>query len=71
MMHACIIIIRIAALLIIEPLATTYTSTSYTINIKKKGPKIKKLKFLKSGTQHKQTPLQKMPRLAYYPRSVI
>ena len=69
MMHACIIIIRIAALLTIESLATT--STSYTINIKKKGPKIKKLKFLKSGTQHKQTPLQKMPRLAYYPRSVI
>ena len=68
-MHACIIIIRIAALLTIESLATT--STSYTINIKKKGPKIKKLKFLKSGTQHKQTPLQKMPRLAYYPRSVI
>ena len=52
-MHACLIIIRIAALLIIEPLATTYTFylLHYQYQKKKKGPK--KLKFLKSGTQHK------------------
>ena len=51
-MHACLIIIRIAALLIIEPLATTYTF--YLLHYqyqKKKGTQ--ELKFLKSGTQHK------------------